>query len=128
MTPTLEDLARIAEVEFADIVGSAEMMETKMRIMLVEGGFIDVWLSRKLEGRFGFHWEHEAAGRSYRYDNFPDTQWKHISTYPYHFHNGSQDNVVDSSQFERDIMGGFRDFMRWVRSRLSGEKEGDDQR
>ncbi len=76
MTPTLEDLARIAEVEFAEIVGSTERLETEMRIMLVEGGFVDVWLSRKLEGRFGFHWEHKAAGRSYRYDNFPNTKWK----------------------------------------------------
>lgn len=104
MTSALEDLARIAEVEFADIVDSTQMMETKMRIMLVEGGFVDVWLSRKLEGRFGFHWEYKAAGQSYRCDNFPNTSWKRLSTYPYHFHNGSQDNVIDSSYFERDIM------------------------
>jgi hypothetical protein len=125
MMPTPEDLARIAEVEFADIVDSTEILGTKMRIVLVEGGFVDVWLSRKLEGRFGFHWEHEATGRSYRYDNFPNTKWKHVSTYPYHFHNGSQDNVVDSSRFGRDIMDGFRDFMRWVRLKL-GDEEGDD--
>ena len=52
MMPTPEDLARIAEVEFADIVDSTEILGTKMRIVLVEGGFVDVWLSRKLEGRF----------------------------------------------------------------------------
>jgi predicted dehydrogenase len=127
MTVSLEDLARIAEIEFSDIVDSTEMMETKLRIMLTDGGFVDVWLSRKLAGRFGFHWEHKATGRSYRYDNFPNAKWKHVSTYPYHFHYGSQDSVIDSSRFERDITEGFRDFMKWVRSKLSGE-EGDDPR
>jgi hypothetical protein len=38
---SLEDLARIAEIEFSDIVDSTEMMETKLRIMLTEGGFVE---------------------------------------------------------------------------------------
>jgi hypothetical protein len=118
---SLEDLARIAEIEFSDIVDSAEMMDAKLRIMLADGSFVDVWLSKKLAGRFGFHWEHKAAGLFYRYDNFPDTNWRHISTFPYHFHNGSQDNVNDSSQFKQDIAGAFRDFMNWIRSKLRGE-------
>lgn len=42
---------------------------------------------------------------------------KYVSTYPYHFHDGFQDNVVDSSEFEKDIQGGFRSFMKWVRSK-----------
>ena len=37
---------------------------------------------------------------------------------PYHFHDGSQDNVIESSQFEKGVEGGFRSFMRWVRSKL----------
>lgn len=119
----VENLARIAEIEFSDIVGSTEMMETKLRIMLLDDGFVDVWLSEKLAGRFGFHWEHKVADLSYRYDNFPDTKWSNISTFPYHFHDGSQDNVVDSSRFARDIVEGFRDFMNWVRVMLREEKK-----
>ena len=122
---SLDDLARIADVEFADIVDSTEKLAAKIRIILVEGGFVDVWLSGKLKGRFGFHWEHKATGRSYRYDNFPDTKWKDISTYPYHFHYCSQSNVIDSSRFERDLTEGFRGFMEWVRSRLIN-KERDE--
>lgn len=124
---SLDDLGRIAEVEFADIVDSTEKLATKMRIMLIEGSFVDVWLSRKLNARFGFHWEHKGSGRSYRYDNFPDTKWKHIPTYPYHFHHGSQGNVIDSSRFEREVTQGFRGFMEWVGSRLVS-KERDEQR
>lgn len=122
---SLDDLTRIAEVEFADIVDSTEKLATKLRIILIGGSFVDVWLSRKLKGRFGFHWEHKDTGRSYRYDNFPDTKWKHIPTYPYHFHYGSQDNVIDSSRFERAFAEGFREFMEWIRSRLIS-KEGDE--
>lgn len=121
MTVSLGDLARIAEIEFVDIVDSTEMIGTKLRVMFVKEGFIDVWLSRKLKNRFGFHWEQESTGLSYRYDNFPNTRWKHVSTYPYHFHDGSQDNVIDSSRFAKDITEGFRDFMQWVRMELTGE-------
>ena len=119
----LDNLARIAEIEFSDIVDATEIMETKLRIMLPEGGFVDVWLSEKLANRFGFHWEHKVTDLSYRYDNFPDTKWSNVSTFPYHFHDGSQDNVVDSSRFARDIVEGFRDFMNWVRVMLREEKK-----
>ncbi|MDI9607601.1 MAG: DUF6516 family protein [Atribacterota bacterium] len=119
----LDNLARIAEIEFSDIVDATEIMETKLRIMLLDGGFVDVWLSKKLANRFGFHWEHKVTDLSYRYDNFPDAKWSNISTFPYHFHDGSQDNVVDSSRFARDIVEGFRDFMNWVRAMLREEKK-----
>jgi len=114
---SIEELARIAEIEFSDIVDTTELMGTKLRIILTKEDFIDVWLSRKLANRFGYHWEERSTGLSYRYDNFPDTKWKHVSTYPYHFHDGSQDNVVEASRFEKDIEQGFRSFMRWVRSK-----------
>jgi hypothetical protein len=113
----IEKLARIAEIEFSDIVDTTELIGIKLRIMLIKEGFVDVWLSRKLANRFGYHWEERSTGLSYRYDNFPDTKWKHVSTYPYHFHDGSQDNVVEASRFEKDIEQGFRSFMRWVRSK-----------
>jgi hypothetical protein len=115
---TLEELARIAQIEFSDIVDSFELMGTKLRIMLTREGFIDVWLSRKLPDRFGYNWEEESTGLSYRYDNFPDTNWEHVSTYPYHFHDGFQDNVIESSRFETGIEDGFRSFMSWVRLKL----------
>jgi hypothetical protein len=116
---SLEELARISEIEFSDIVDNTERVGTKLRIMLIQEGFIDVWLSRKLKDRFGFHWEQKDTGLFYRYDNFPNTKWKHVSTYPYHFHEGSQDSVVESSQFEKIITEGFRGFMIWVRSKVT---------
>jgi len=114
----LEDLKRIAEIEFSDIVENTDRIGTKLRVLLIDDSFIDVWLSQKLEDRFGFHWEQKSTGLSYRYDNFPNTKWVNVSTYPFHFHDGSQDSVIDSSRFERDIKEGFRGFMRWVREKL----------
>jgi len=38
----LDNLARIAEIEFSDIVDATEIMETKLRIMLTEDSFVDV--------------------------------------------------------------------------------------
>jgi len=84
------DLQRIAEIEFGDIVECTERIPHKFRILLKEGSFIDVYLTDELENKFGFHWERRAInGQLFRYDNYPDPEWKRVSSFPYHFHNGS---------------------------------------
>lgn len=120
---SLPDLLRIAEVEFADIVSDSSLMETKLRIMLVDGSFMDVFLSRRLKDKFGFHWERRTVNNSlYRYDNFPDTNWQSLSTYPHHFHNGT-DKKVENAPFSKRPLEGFRDFMEFVRKKMAGEKD-----
>jgi len=116
----LNEIRRIAEVEFASIVTDAEVMGVKLRIILTDTSYVDVWVSKKLENRFGFHWERgHMDGTIYRYDNFPDTDWKHISTYPFHFHNGAQD-TVEASSFSQNAIQGFRDFMGFVEAKMMG--------
>lgn len=67
------------------------MIDNKLRIFLVDKSFIDVNVSRKLPDKFGFHWESiNPPDAIYRYDNFPDKNWKYVLTYPYHFHDGAQ--------------------------------------
>ncbi|MFV9646155.1 MAG: toxin-antitoxin system TumE family protein [Desulfobacterales bacterium] len=115
---TIVDLKRIAEVEFFDIVKESFMITCKLRIILIDNSFIDVNLSKSLPGKFGFHWEcRDAAGAVFRYDNFPDKSWKNVSTFPYHFHKGSQKNVT-SSPFPLAVIDGFRAFMEFVRSKV----------
>ena len=117
---TLDEIRRIAEVEFASVVTDAEVMGVKLRIILTDTSYVDVWVSKKLENRFGFHWERgHLDGTIYRYDNFPDTDWKHISTYPFHFHSGSQD-AVETPPFSQDVIQGFRDFMGFVEAEMVG--------
>jgi hypothetical protein len=111
---TLDTLRRIAEVEFAAIVVQTDFLGAKLRVMLTDTSYVDIWLSRKLAGRFGFHWERRHLdGRIYRYDNFPDTNWSQVSTYPLHFHNGDQDTVI-AAPFASTPEQGFREFMTFA--------------
>lgn len=114
----IEDIRRIAQIEFSDIVISTYQIDYKLRIVLKNNSFIDVSLSKRLTNKFGFHWETmDALGTIYRYDNVPDKRWSSIVTFPYHFHNGSQDNV-ESSFFPLTIFEGFRYFMEFVRKNI----------
>jgi len=117
--PAITDLQRIAEVQFADIVISTLLMEHKLRIMLRDMSFIDVHVSQKLPDKFSFHWEtRDASGTLYRYDNFPDKNWRYLSSYPYHFHNGNQ-NTVEIPPFPFSVTEGFIAFMEFVRNKLN---------
>jgi hypothetical protein len=123
LTTSLAEIRLIAEVEFASIVDYAELMGAKLRLVLSDSSYVDVWLSRKLQGRFGFHWERRHIdGCFYRYDNFPNTNWRNVSTYPRHFHNGSQDEVV-ASPFSQEILQGFREFMAFAKSKLPAKSQ-----
>lgn len=116
--PTIEDIKRIAEVEFADIVKNTFQLDYKLRITLINNSFIDVYLSQRLTDKFGFHWECKDRKRTiYRYDNFPDKNWQSVATFPYHFHKGSQDSV-EASPFPSTPIDGFRAFMEFVRRKL----------
>ena len=117
--PTLQDIQYIAEVEFHRLIIDSQPLGDKLRLFLPDGSYIDAWLARRLNNRFGFHWERKHIdGTLYRYDNFPDTDWNCVTTYPYHFHNGSQKNV-EASPFAPDALDGFRDFMRFVERKLA---------
>ena len=59
---SLQDLPRISEIEFSDIVDTTELIGVKLLVLLRKGGFIDIWQSRKLPDRFGFHWETDRRG------------------------------------------------------------------
>ena len=116
--PPVEDIKRIAEIEFSDIVKTTSPIEFKLRIILINNSFVEVYLSQRLPDRFGFHWECMDESKSfYRYDNFPDKNWQSVETFPYHFHSGSQ-NSVDASPFPPAPIEGFRAFMEFIRQKL----------
>lgn len=115
---SLDQLRRIAEVEFANIVVQADTLGAKLRVLLTDTSYVDVWVSRKLRGRFGFHWERRHLdGRIYRYDNFPDTDWSTVPTFPQHFHDGEQGNVI-AAPFAESLEPGFREFMAFVQREI----------
>jgi hypothetical protein len=117
--PLLDDIRRIAEIEFGELIADSQPLGEKLRLFVIDSSYIDVWLARKLPDRFGFHWERRHIdGTLYRYDNFPDINWQHVETYPYHFHNGAQ-HVVEATSFSTDILIGFRDFMHFVQAKMT---------
>lgn len=117
----LKDIKRIAEVEFTDLVKSIQTSDYKLRIFLINDGFIDIHLSQKITDKFGFHWEcMNAKGTIYRYDNFPDKNWQSVETFPFHFHNGEQLRI-EASPFPLNAIDGFRAFMEFVRKKLRKE-------
>lgn len=91
-------LSQLALSDFADIVEATKTVEGKLRILITDGSFIDIWLSLKKKGIYAYHWERRAVdGTIYRYNNLPDKAARKLKTFPRHFHNGNDDNVVESN-------------------------------
>lgn len=115
----LSPLARIIDIEYHDIVqGASQVYHDKIRAYLLDGSFIDIWFSKKMAGRFSYHWERRHLdGTIYRHDNFPDPRWKTTPTFPKHFHDGSQTQVSESA-IDDDPFTGLRQFMSFVRGKI----------
>jgi hypothetical protein len=115
----VERLREIAEVEFAGIVVEAVIPGiNELRVILMDGSFVDVWFSLRLHNRYSLHWERRAIdGTIYRHDNAPHLRWQSIATFPRHFHNGSEADVEDSrlSEVPEEAL---REFLTFVRDRM----------
>ena len=71
---------------------------TKLRVSL-KNGFLDIYISPLEENSFSFHFQ-KFNGKLYRLDTYPgEKKAKKLTTYPFHFHNGSQ-NRVEEPPFE----------------------------
>ncbi|HJW87338.1 MAG TPA: DUF6516 family protein [Candidatus Brocadiaceae bacterium] len=119
MIVDIQKLKEIAEIEFSDIVEDVITTDiNQLRIILVDGSFIDVWYSLKLRGRYSYHWErNHIDGSIYRHDNAPHKKWQHAVTFPKHFHNGKEEIVVESNINETPNEG-LRGFLFFVRQKL----------
>lgn len=119
----LEVLAETALLEFPDIVESCKPLEGKLRLHLTDGSYIDLWWSWKRKGKFAYHWERRAIdGQVFRHDNIPDARWKHVKTFPKHFHNGRESLAEDSSAPEKPL-DGLRFMLAFARDYLTGSKQ-----
>lgn len=97
-----ESLAKIAEIEFSDIIEDVITELNRMRIFLKEGSFIDVWYSITNVGRYAYHWERKSIdGTIYRHNNAPHKDWEKVSTFPKHFHNGDENKNELIRSYER---------------------------
>jgi len=90
----------------------------KLRLHVSDGSYIDIWFSRKIPGRYAYHWERRHIdGSIYRHDNRPHARLKNMETFPKHFHDGSDENVVESYLSE-DPAEAIKTFLEFVRRKL----------
>jgi hypothetical protein len=116
-------LQQIARLEFADIVIDAQVLTLstgdphKLRLDILDGSLLDVFISAS--GRYSYHWERRLtpAGDLYRHDNAPHKKWRTVTTFPRHFHNGSEEIVV-ASHISDDPHQAIREFLTFVRRKL----------
>jgi hypothetical protein len=115
--------ARIAEVEFSDIVLSTQDLGHKLRIYLKDKTFIDFFYTTRLKTqRFSIHWERTHVDEFiYRLDNTPDRKWRKVATFPIHFHNKTY-YQVGTAPFSMDqkiyLEIVFRKFFGFVKSQM----------
>lgn len=123
-----ESLRILALAEFEEIVVQATIWYLptgdphKLRLILVDGSLMDVILSAS--GRYSYHWDRRLTGRTaiYRYDNAPHAVWHYIATFPHHFHDGEEKNVV-ASYLSLEPTQAMREFCSFARQKLIEEAE-----
>lgn len=121
-----EKLQHIALEEFNEIVVQTEIQRLptgdprKLRLFLLDDSFIDIFIS--VTGRYSYHWSRINAenGAIYRHDNAPHKVWRSVATYPKHFHNGSEKNVIESAINDQPT-DAVREFCRFVSQKLQEE-------
>jgi hypothetical protein len=93
----LVGLEIVARQEFADIVDDVYPVDAKLRVLLIDGSYVDFWWSEIQEGRFAHHWNRQHVdGTVHRHDNSPHRKWQHIKTFPQHYHREHEDAVTES--------------------------------
>lgn len=121
-----EELAHLAENEFGDIIVAWHFIyrrasiPLKLRLQIRDETYIDIWVSDSAD-RYSYHWEQRAVkGLIHRHDNAPDHP--EISTFPKHFHDGSEENIRPSN-ISGNPLDALREFLLFVRRKLEGESD-----
>lgn len=123
ISPVYRALRQIALRDFSDIVLQAHILflqtgdPHKLRIDIVDGSLLDVFIS--VSERYSYHWERRLTptGDLYRHDNAPHLRWRHIATFPKHFQNGAEDHVVESD-ISDDPQEALHELLESVRHKL----------
>ncbi|WP_020373459.1 toxin-antitoxin system TumE family protein [Sulfobacillus thermosulfidooxidans] len=89
---TTRELGDLLLQQFSDIVISVQINTGRVRAILRDESFIDIWFNDR--GKYSYHWQ-EGRGAIYRFNNAP--HHPEILTHPHHFHDGSQENIRESS-------------------------------
>lgn len=117
--PDLEKLRGIAETEFLLLVRSTTIIRDKLRVVLIDGSYIDFWWSTQIPGRYAYHWERRHVdGTIYRHDNMPHPQWQVVASFPKHFHTEEQQKVTESTMAD-DPEAAVRQFLTFAAGKIA---------
>jgi len=115
----------VAERDVPDVAVQGEVLlsesgvSLKLRLTIVDGSVVDCF--RSASGKYSYHWDRRAIdGAVYRHDNAPHGCWRHVSTFPKHFHDGSEEATdVRESTISDDPVIAIRQFLDFIRRWLS---------
>ena len=121
MLAIYKSLSQIASTEFNDLViettfiGGTPFNPNKLRMTLMDGSFLDMWLSA--DGDYSYHWERRRQrGKLYRWDNAP--HHPRVATFPHHKHVGDEATIVES-HLSSSPETAFRQVLEFVRQHLT---------
>jgi len=105
-------------VERGEVLVSESGVPLKLRLGIVDGSVIDCFYSNS--GKHSYHWDRRGLdGSLYRHDNAPHARWRHVRTFPKHFHSGSEDpKDIRESTISDDPIVAIKEFLSFVRDRL----------
>ncbi len=71
-TPELVNLQQIGKLEFGEIIVSSSISFNKLRFILIDKRFLEIFHSFQIPERWAFHWERRHIDKTiYRHDNIP---------------------------------------------------------
>ncbi len=115
---TLRKLRALVINSYPEIVIAARIVHGKLRIYLADGSFVDVWISRRLPGRYAIHWERRHIdGAIHRWDNTPHEAHRHIPTFPHHFHE-EYDHIVKPFHYPGSIEEALKEVLRYIKEKI----------
>lgn len=121
-----KNLLDLASTEFKVVVESGEIFYTqsnepwKLRLHLCDASFLDIYYS--VNGKYSYHWDRRPEiDKIYRHDNAPHMKWKNVSSFPKHFHSGSE-NVVLPSHISDDPEQALREFLNFILKHILTEQ------
>jgi hypothetical protein len=121
MLATYQALAHLALDEFKDVVADSTLLggtpssPNKLRLLLVDASFIDIWLTA--DGDYSYHWERRRQqGLMYRWDNAP--HHPNAATFPDHLHDGDESSISES-RLSADPTAALRGILQFVRGQMA---------
>jgi len=111
--------------DFSDVVLTTKTIYSpagfpkKLRINFFDSSYLDIWFSKNKD--YSYHWERRLIdGRIFRHDNAPHERWKRIKTFPKHFHNGKDSEVIESEISNNPLIA-IKQFISFIKEKLKSK-------